>query len=162
MKSASIVSPPSSLRVEIFDYQSYMVLGKSKPRKLYVNWNLIWNGQINKFSRASLKKQLETYLGTHIDAQLGPYKGFLRENVGKTCRLSIEMEVHKKRRKPLWDTDNLGIWVKAFNDTLKSRGYIEDDNYLYIKKSGGVEEFELPLNSTFDKLLAFNLHFVDL
>jgi Holliday junction resolvase RusA-like endonuclease len=82
--------------------------------------------------------------------------------VGKTCRLSIEMEVHKKRRKPLWDTDNLGIWVKAFNDTLKSRGYIEDDNYLYIKKSGGVEEFELPLNSTFDKLLAFNLHFVNL
>jgi len=50
--------------------------------------------------------------------------------------LSIAMEIHSPYGVADWDLDNLWIYHKCFQDSLKDLGLIPDDNILYITEAG--------------------------
>ena len=67
--------------------------------------------------------------------------------------LSMNIFTHPKYLN--WDVDNLWIYIKCFQDLLKDRGLIIDDDIRYIKSSGQINFH--PLIGDAEPALEFNL-----
>ncbi len=130
------------LELELCKFPSHIEYTKSKnPKFVKVNYQNIYNGKINEFSRALMVRNLHNFI-----------KSQLSEGSIIGDDLAEEIEIHTvinhdsiSRRKsegvykilwkppvenynPRWDIENLAsIWSKVINDTLIELNYLEDD-----------------------------------
>ena len=137
--------------VELLEFPTHIAKTDNKyaPNKMQkINNQAIYNGAINRFTRAIVMNNLHAYLARELHQYL-PL--FFKET--KTYPVCVDVEVHTvinhgdismrkgkicwKRAKinyePGWDVENLAsIWIKALNDVFTKSGFIPDDNVKYI------------------------------
>lgn len=119
---------------------------KAPNKYVKINNQSIYNGALNKFSRAIAIDNMHKY----IDTYLLKYRGLnLSKNVNINFKIytvinhgSISLrkgiicyKPAKANYIPNWDIENLAsIWIKAFNDSLTKNNVILDDNVSVITK----------------------------
>jgi hypothetical protein len=119
---------------------------KTAPNKfIKINNQSIYNGKLNRFSRAIAVKNLHGYIESKIKQSCCPIQKYpiTITYIIKTVKNhgSISMRKGKLYWKeanasyvPNWDIDNLAfLWIKAINDTLVKSGIIPEDNVSYVK-----------------------------
>lgn len=121
-------------------------VNKSANKYLKINNNAIYSGNMHRFTRSKVVKDLHDY----FEPYLKPFKGLNISN-----KVNITYNIHtvlnhgsislrkgvlcwkpvKKGYKPTWDLENLAsLWVKVGNDSLTLSNVIEDDNVGIVKK----------------------------
>lgn len=125
-------------------------LSYGTPKIISINGQAIYNGSVNEHTRnkivSSIKKSISFYLNNIEPIDLKDYP------------ISLKAEIHDtiRERHQLWDVDNRGwIYVKAFQDLLKSSGVIIEDCNLFINDSGGCKF--IPVSSSEERKLIFIL-----
>jgi hypothetical protein len=130
---------------------------KVKANKMQkLNGQSIYNGAINRFTRAKIMENMHNYL---IGAFM-PHKEVLQECLEEMYPIEPEIHIHtvinhgdismrsgkicwkpaEPDYEPRWDIYNLAsIWIKAIEDALSKSGIIPDDNVKYIR--GGRYKF---------------------
>lgn len=108
---------------------------KTKPNKLVkINGQLIYNSNINKFSRNIVVRNMKKYLKNNFDwKEIKINKEDYPIGIGIIFKLPINygsVRINKNKEilwsppnkdyKPNWDLDNLeSIWKKVFNDLIQ-------------------------------------------
>jgi hypothetical protein len=59
----------------------------------------------------------------------------------------------KEHHEPRFDADNQWLWIKTFQDTLKEKGVIPEDNVMYIPDTGRITF--VPVDHIDDRKLVF-------
>lgn len=125
---------------------------KTKTKKLKINGQTIYSGNLYHYTRAKVVKQLHEYLSEYIKEQLGEadlshlfplqitLHFFSPLNYGdiRMYKGNLSWKKPADGYEPSWDADNQWIWGKCFNDSLVKCGYVPDDNVAYIQSSGKV------------------------
>ena len=125
---------------------------KTKTKKLKINGQTIYSGNLHHYTRAKVVKQLHEYLSEYIKEQLGEadlshlfplqitLHFFSPLNYGdiRMYKGNLSWKKPADDYEPSWDADNQWIWGKCFNDSLVKCGYVPDDNVAYIQSSGKV------------------------
>ena len=112
-------------------------VAKSKSTYLKINNNAIYSGNMHRFTRAKIVKDLHNYLTPYLK----PFKGL---NINSPVHITyniytvlnhgsislrggvLRWKPVKKGYKPTWDLENLAsLWVKVGNDTLTLENVIE-------------------------------------
>lgn len=116
-----------------------------------INNQSIYNGAINRFTRAVVVNNLHSYvvsclpdikildfpLKVSIKIKTVINHGSISRRSGKTI-----WKEPKEDYSPNWDIDNLSvIWIKVIKDSLTLKGIIPDDNVKYIRAGGYSVEF---------------------
>lgn len=121
-------------------------VAKSKSTYIKINGNAIYSGNMHRFTRAKIVKDLHNYIGSYLK----PFKGL---NI--TSPVQITYKIHTvlnhgsislrkgvlcwkpvtKTYKPTWDIENLfSLYSKIGNDALVIENVITDDNVSIVKK----------------------------
>jgi hypothetical protein len=139
---------------------------KSKNKYIKINGQRLYSG-LNPHVRASIVNQMHEYIKDHMNKEL---KGV---SLAHLYPLRIRLEFHapinygdvrmlkgevrwsepKPDYQAKWDADNMWIWGKTFNDTLKEEGYILDDSVTYIRAAGEVKH--VPVKTFDERKLVF-------
>lgn len=117
-------------------------------KMMKINNQAIYNGAINRFTRAIVMNNLHDYLKSCLDSYL-PL--FSRESIAFPVCVHLEIRTvinhgdismrkgkicwkeAKEDYEPGWDIENLAsIWIKALNDVFTQSKFIPDDNVKYI------------------------------
>lgn len=134
------------VRITIPQYKTHV--NKSAKKMIKVNSQAIYSG-MNHFTRGKIVGELHMHLAEYIPDKLD-LKPFFP--------LSIRLEIHippnyegvkmlkgklswkqpKDLHEPRWDADNQWLWIKAFQDTLKEKGAIPEDNVMWIPDTGRI------------------------
>lgn len=139
-------------RYEVEIPQFITHVDKTKTKKLKINGQTIYSGNLHHYTRAKVVKQLHEYLSKHIKEQLGEadlshlfplqitLHFFSPINYGdiRIYKGGLSWKKPVAGYEPSWDADNQWIWGKCFNDSLVKCGYVPDDNVAYIQSSGKV------------------------
>ena len=134
--------------VEIPEFMTHV--NKTKTKKLKINGQTIYSGNLHHYTRAKVVEQMHVYLEEYIKEQLGEadlshlfpleisLHFFAPINYGnvRIYKQEVRWKQPEDDHEPNWDVDNQWIWGKCFNDTLIKCGYAPDDNVRYIKSSG--------------------------
>lgn len=137
--------------IEIPEFPTHIAKTDNKyaaNKMIKINNQSIYNGAINRFTRAVVMNNMHAYLAVQLHEYL-PL--FLRESI--TFPVCVDVEIHTvinhgdiSMRKgkicwkpavedyePGWDIENLAaIWIKALNDVFTRSKFIPDDNVKYI------------------------------
>lgn len=137
--------------IEIPEFPTHIAKTDNKiaPNKMMkINNQAIYNGAINRFSRAIVMNNLHNYLALQVQPYLAAFQreppvfpicvdlevhtvlnhGHISMRKGKTC-----WKPASPTYEPGWDVENLAsIWIKALNDVFTRLGFIKDDNVKYI------------------------------
>ncbi len=120
---------------------------KKENSYVKLNYQTIYNGKINKFSRAILMNNMHKYIISRLPIDVVSLKFPLKihlifntvVNHGLIQRrftqgnYKILCPELKEDYSPSWDIENLAaIWRKAINDSLTIFGIIPDDNINYV------------------------------
>lgn len=141
------------MTIEITQFPTHIAKTDNKyaPNKMIkINNQSIYNGAVNRFTRATVMKNLHAYLKNELSPYLSslpvfkyPLKisldvhtvinhGNISMRKGKICWKPAEEDYE-----PNWDIENLAsIWIKALNDAMTQLGFIKDDNVKFISKVG--------------------------
>lgn len=132
------------LTVEIPEFLTHV--NKSANKHLKINNNAIYSGNMHRFTRSKIVKDLHDYISLYLE----PYKG-----LKISTPISITYKIHTvlnhgsislrkgilcwkpvtKSYKPTWDIENLAsLWIKTINDALTINEIIIDDNVSIVKK----------------------------
>lgn len=152
------------IRVIIPEFMTHA--SKSKSKFIKINGQRLYSG-LNPHVRSSIVNQMHDYVREHINKQLNGV------SLKKYYPLRIRLEFHapinfgdvrmikgevkwKKAAagyKAKWDADNMWIWGKTFNDTLKEEGYVVEDSVDYIRAAGEVKY--VPVETFDERKLVF-------
>jgi len=139
----------AKIRIEIPEFITHVAKTSNKVvanKYIKINNQSIYNGALNKFSRAiaidNMHKYIDLYLikyrglnllkTLHISYQIHTVinHGSISLRKGKICYKPVKINYN-----PNWDIENLAsIWIKAFNDSLTKNNVISDDNISVITK----------------------------
>jgi len=142
----SVKITSTEVRITISEFKTHV--NKNKSKKIKVNSQSIYSG-MNHFTRGKIVGELHKHLGAYIPDDLDLKKFF---------PLSIRLELHippnyegvkmlkgklhwtepKLNHEPRWDADNQWLWIKTFQDTLKEKGVIPEDNVMWIPDTGRI------------------------
>jgi hypothetical protein len=120
-------------------------VNKNKSKKIKINGQAIYSGNMNHFTRNNVVKQIHSHYKPYVSGE----KLSISDN---TC-LKVVMEFHlpinygdlrwnNKLGKPVvvnkavptpWDLDNLWIYNKCFQDTCVEEGFIPKDDVSLIQ-----------------------------
>lgn len=159
-----MVKPKQEYRVTIPEFLTHA--NKSKNKYLKINGQRLYSG-LNPHVRATIVKQMHDYVRTYINDQL---EGCSLEHLSP---LRVRLEFHapinygnvrmikgevrwtspQPDYEATWDADNMWIWGKIFNDTLKEEGYVIDDSVTHIRASGEVKH--VPVKTFDERKLVF-------
>lgn len=132
---------------------------KHKVNKMFkINNQAIYNGSINRFSRAIVMNNMHTWLKDKFDEvnltrytpKTYPVQLILRIHTvinHGNVRWSIKenrstCSIPKEDYKPTWDEDNLSsIWIKAIKDSLTEYGFWKDDDVSLCRGTDSLVEF---------------------
>lgn len=129
-------SSGNSLVVELLKFPTHVK--KSNTKYWKVNNQSIYNGSINKFTRAKVIENMHQYVMGNLPKNVKFVKPVVIDiiihtviNHGSIQRRSnkIRWKVPDKSYKPTWDEDNLTtIWTKVIRDCIVKSKILEDDN----------------------------------
>ena len=152
------------IRVTIPEFMTHA--NKSKTTYLKINGQRMYSG-LNPHVRSSIVNQMHNYVRDYINkelkgvslAHLYPLRTRLEFhapiNYGDVRMLKGEVRWKEPplNYKASWDADNMWIWGKIFNDTLKEEGYVIDDSVTYIQAAGEVKH--VPVKTFDERKLVF-------
>lgn len=163
-KSSRKKPEKEEIRVTIPEFITHV--NKSKTKFIKINGQRLYSG-LNPHVRSSIVSQMHDYVRDYINREL---KG---RPLHRLYPLRTRLEVHapinygdvrmykgeirwkppKPNYEASWDADNLWIWGKTFNDTLKEEGYVVDDSVSYIQAAGEVKH--VPVKTFDERKLVF-------
>jgi hypothetical protein len=135
------------IRITIPKFKTHV--NKNKTSKIKVNSQSIYSG-VNHFTRGKIVGELHKHLAEYIPEDL---------DLSSFFPISIRLELHippnyegvkmlkgklhwkppaKEYHEPRFDADNQWLWIKTFQDTLKERGVIPEDNVMWIPDTGRI------------------------
>jgi hypothetical protein len=156
---------PLEHRIEIINPRTHIELGKIKKKKYRINGQDIYNGNVSRFTRAAFMYELKKYLASFVQKEIEKGLTIPEDWYG---RISVSLEIHKKKKGQAWDCDNQWLWIKAFQDVLVNKpltdkeGYDEfllscsllpDDSINYIIESSTVRYVQIDDNVSPNKLV---------
>jgi hypothetical protein len=139
----------NELIIELKEFPTHLPYTKNKiaPNKFVkINNQTIYNGKINRHSRAILMENLHKYIMNNlpntkitkfpvtvtIDIHTVINHGDIQRRLKGGIPTILYPDI-KEGYKPGWDLENLSaIWRKAINDSLTLKGIIPDDNITFI------------------------------
>lgn len=147
----------NEIRIEIPEFMTHVA--KSKFKHFKINGQAIYNGSLHPRTRALVVEKMHEHIAQYIPNNLDLTGMFPIEtslefhapiNYGDVSLRIDKLNNCKKLcwkiptfgYTPNWDADNQWIWGKCFNDVLKQKGIIPDDNVALLRSSGKVEWIE--------------------
>ena len=143
----------NEIKIEIPEFMTHV--NKSKFKYFKINGQALYSGNLHPRVRALVVEKMHEYISGFLPENLDltgmyPLKTSLQFYAPVTYG-DVRLKQNKKTKDfvlcwkvpnigymPSWDADNQWIWGKCFNDVLKIKGIIPDDNVHYIKSSGEV------------------------
>lgn len=139
-----------SINFVLNEFPTHVAYTKSvkNPKYIKVNYQNIYNGRINMFSRAIMVGNLHKYisenisegspLGKNLDEEIEIHTVVNHDTISRRKDSSGNYRILWKPPEieyvPRWDIENLAsIWSKVINDTLIELNYLEDDTIDYIQ-----------------------------
>ena len=119
---------------------------KIKDKVIKINNQSIYNGKINRFSRATVMDNLHEYIMSIIGKRKINITDFpihihyIFKTVINHGDISLRNDIliwkyPSEEYIPRWDIENLStIWIKAGNDALTLMKIIKDDSIQYVRK----------------------------
>lgn len=162
------VEKSSTVKIVLDKFPTHLPITNNKKaanKYVKINNQTIYNGYINRFSRAILINNMHNYIVSKIPKGLEvirfPILVHLEIhtviNHGDISRFKgiVRNKPAKIGYKPDWDIENLAaIWRKAINDSLVTAKVIPDDTIEYV--IGNSEEF-IKTNSLETSKIVINL-----
>jgi hypothetical protein len=109
------------IRLEYDNPPTFIEVGKTKKRKIYLGYNAIYAG-IHYSVRQMIVKELKSFLWNKEFSMI--------EKIENPVRVKITYRRNLKN----WDLDNkCGLWAKCFLDLAKGQIF-HDDNVRYVKE----------------------------
>jgi hypothetical protein len=136
------------LKIIIDEFPTHIAKTDNKIKEnkfIKLNGQSIYNGELNRFSRANVMKHLHDYIMSKLPTLEVPlykkyritYHFYTVINHSDIRRLKsgyLTWLEAKDNYEPNWDIDNLAfIWIKAINDCLQKKKIIKNDNVKHIK-----------------------------
>lgn len=133
--------------LELNRFPTHIEFSKGKnPRFVKVNYQNIYNGRINEFSRALMVRNLHSFiegelprgvpLGNNLEEEIEIYTVVNHDSISRRKQAGVYNILWKPASLdyiPRWDIENLAsIWSKVINDTLIELNYLENDTIHYI------------------------------
>lgn len=139
-----------SKQIILSEFPTHVPKNKSGTKYWKINNQSIYNGYINRFTRAEVMHNMHNYVMENLPDNIIFNCPVTVDIIIKTVRNhgSVSRRAGKIRWKepeqgyePNWDEDNLtSIWTKAIRDSLVKKGIIPDDNVNFI--TGGYRGVE--------------------
>jgi hypothetical protein len=119
-----------------------------KDKYIKINNQSIYNGLLNRFTRAIVVENLHAYFANNIEEEFKGlsidsnnikllYEFYTVYNHGdvRLLKTGISWNPPKKGYEPRWDLDNLAdLWCKIGSDTLVLEKVIKEDTVQFIKE----------------------------
>jgi len=109
------------IRLQYDNPPTFIEVGKTKKRKIYLGYNAIYAG-IHYSVRQRIVAELKSFLNTKEFSKIGL--------IDSPARVRI---IYRRNLKN-WDLDNkCGLWAKCFLDLAKGQVF-QDDNVRYVNE----------------------------